>query len=47
MNENWVDSLELRSAMFAVVQNNWNHIVTRLSKIKNQNMTDTEKEIAV
>ncbi|MDT9205584.1 tetratricopeptide repeat protein, partial [Limnospira sp. PMC 1243.20] len=47
MDENWVDSLELRSAMFAVVQNNWNHIVTRLSKIKNPDITDTEKEIAV
>lgn len=47
MNEDFVNSLELRSAMFAVVHNNWHHIVTRLSKIKNQSMTDTEKEIAV
>ncbi|MEI2423220.1 hypothetical protein V6O07_23320, partial [Arthrospira platensis SPKY2] len=26
MDENWVDSLELRSAMFSVVGNNWSNI---------------------
>ncbi|MEG5067188.1 tetratricopeptide repeat protein [Microcoleus sp. B3-A4] len=32
MNEDWVDSLELRSAMFAVVGNNWTAMVKNIFK---------------
>jgi hypothetical protein len=32
MNEDWVDSLELRYAMFSVIRNNWNDIIKRLTQ---------------
>ena len=43
MGEKWVDSIELRYAMFSVISNNWKDIIKKLKHFPSNNLATLKR----